>query len=387
MSLENGRWTAVTSALRFDCRDVASCARLGLSARKMWTGFKSLLLSWLVWDFFVYLGFLASGEDMGARWSLSVLLPLPGGLFWHSAIAMVLLGAGCILILAVLMRGSLKVCRLAFEQIRGDAFYSESEAASFARGHSSPLVLVPLLLVILITILLAKGAVVGLISRIPAAGPVIAALFAVPLWGAMLLAVLTAAALILSIMLLPAIIACTRGDTFESVFELFSTMTSQSWRVFLYWFLSLLFTALGSAVFILFSAGAMGLLSMTTSWAAGGGGFAEALTAGPRMLAPELLPFFSSFVSLGTGGSTAAWSGAAGVLAGVSGSVILLVLLSYIFSSLSSAWTVIYVGLRRRRDGTDLLVEADREDMRDYERRYGGGIPLPGKPGPLQEGQ
>jgi hypothetical protein len=387
MSLENGRWTAVTSALRFDCRDVASCARLGLSARKMWSGFKSLLLSWLVWDFFVYLGFLAAGEDMGARWNLSVLLPLPGGLFWHSAIAIALLAIGCILILTVLMRGSMKICRLAFEQIRGDAFYSESEASAFARGHSSPLILVPLMLAFLLVILLAKGAVLGLISRIPAAGPVLTALLALPLWSAMLLAVLTAAALILSIMLLPAIIASTKGDTFESVFELFSTMTSQSWRVFLYWLLSLLFTALGSAVFILFSAGAVGLLSMTTSWAAGGGGFAEALTAGPRMLAPELLPFFSSVVTLGSASATPAWSGAAGVLAGASGSVILLVLLSYVFSSLSSAWTVIYVGLRRRRDGTDLLVEADLEDMREYERRYGGGIPLPGKPGPQQEGQ
>jgi hypothetical protein len=377
---------AVTSTIRFDSRDVTSCARLGLSARKMWAGFKSLLLSWALWDFFVYLGFLAAGEDMGARWSQSILMPLPGGLFWQSSVAVALLGIGCLLILTVLMRGSLKASRLAFEQIRGDAFYSEAEASRFAKGHSTPLITVPLLFLVLLAILLAKGAVVGLLTRIPAAGPVVAALLAVPLWGAMLLAVLTAVALVLSIPLLPAIIACTKGDTFESVFELFSTMTSQSWRVFLHGLLALLVTALGTAVFLLFSAGAMGLLSMTTSWAAGEGGFAAAVTAGPRTLAPELLPFFSSVVSLGGGGASAAWGGAAGVLAGVSGTAIFLVLLSYIFSSLSSAWTVIYVGLRRRRDGTDLLVEADREDMRDYERRY-GGIPMPGKPGPLKEGQ
>lgn len=375
----------MTSTLRFDFRDVAACARLGLSLRKMGSAFGTLLLSWAIWDFFVYLGFFAAGEDLGARWSLSLLLPLPGGLFWQSAVAVGLLAVGSILILLTLMRGSLKIARLAFEQIRGDAFYSASEASAFARRHSTPLLTVPLLLAILLAILLAKGAVCGLICRIPGAGPVLAGLLAVPLWGAMLLAVLTGAVLIVSFPLLPAIVACTGGDTFESVFELFSTITSQSWRVFLHAMLALLVTALATAVFLLFSAGAMGLLSMTTSWASGEGGFVQTLTAGPRMLAPEMLPFFSSVVTLGGAGSAAAWQGPAGLVAALSGTAIFLVLASYVFSSLASAWTVIYLVLRRRRDATDLLVEADREDMRDYERRF-GGIPVPGKPSPEREG-
>jgi len=350
----------------------------------MWTGFKTLLLSWVLWDFFVYLGFLAAGENMGARWRMSVLMPLPGGLFWSSPVAVALLVAGCLAMAAVLMRGSLMASRIAFEQIRGDDFYSGAEASSFARSHSAPLAAVPLLLVFLVAILLLKGAAVGLLSRIPAAGPVVASLLALPLWGAMLLAVLTALALLLAFVLLPAIVACTKGDTFESVFELFSTLTSQPWRLLLHGILAVLATALGTAVFALFSAGAMGLLSLTTSWASGGGGFTEAIAAGPRLLAPELLPFFSRVGTMGGGGSVAAWGGAAGLIAGVSGAAMFLVLLSYVFSCLASAWTLIYVGLRRRRDGTDLLVEADREDMREYERLYGGGIPAPGRPGPRE---
>lgn len=375
----------MTGGLAFNARDIASCARRGLSARKMWIGFRTLLLSWVLWDFFVYLGFLASGENMAARWKMSALLPLPGGLFWQSPVAVILLIVGAVLILTVLMRGSLKTCRLAFEQIRGDEFYSNADASKFARAHSAPLVTVPLMLLVLLGLFLAAGAVTGLLARIPVAGPVLTALLSLPIWGLMLLVILTAVALVLSLMLLPAIVATTRGDTFESVFELFSTMTSQPWRVFLYWIMAVFFTALGSTLFLFFSAGAAGLLSLTVSWGAGEGGLGAALTAGPRLLAPELLPFFSSVVTLGGGGQAVAWSGAAGLLAGLSGTSILLLLFSYVFSCCSSAWTMIYIGLRRRKDGTDLLVEADREDMREYERRYGGGIPVPGKPGTLEE--
>lgn len=367
--------------LRFDFRDIPSCARHGLSARKVWIYFKALVLTWAVWDLFIYLGFLAAGEDMGARWDLSVLLPLPGGLFWTSWLAVCFLAVAVLLMLHILLRASLKVSRLTFQQIRGDDFYSGAEASRFCSGHGSPLVAVPILLAIAVVLGLLSGWGAGLVSRIPSAGPVIAALLALPLWGIMLLVVLTCFAFILSFMLLPAIVAATRGDSFESVFELFSTMTSQPWRVFVYWILSVIFIALGGAVFLFFSSSAAVLLAWTTGIGAGDGGFGAAMASGPQMLAPEVLPFFSGLVVPVSSGSQA-WTGAAGTIAGVSGAAVFLVLVSYLLSCCSSAWTMIYLGLRKRKDGVDLLEEADREDMREYQRLYGDGIPAPGSTGP-----
>ena len=117
-------------------------------------------------------------------------------------------------------------------------------AVDFAKGHTVPLISIPVMLVVTLLLIFGVGALTGLISRIPVVGPIAASLLCIPLWGVMLLGVLTLLALILSLKLLPAIIACTGGDSFESIFEVFSTLTSQSWRLCLYWMLSILFIVL-----------------------------------------------------------------------------------------------------------------------------------------------
>ena len=203
--------------LTFTVRDIPACTRYGFSARKIWIFFKTLVLSWLIWDFFVYLGFFAAGCDLASRWSQSRLLPLPGSLFWMDPVPVILLAAGVVLIIYVLMRGSLMVSKMTFQQLRGDEFFSTSDAAAFAKGHTLPLISIPVMLLLTLLLIYGTGALTGLISRIPAVGPVVASLFLIPLWGVMLLGVLTLLALILSLRLLPAVVACTGGDSFESI--------------------------------------------------------------------------------------------------------------------------------------------------------------------------
>lgn len=356
--------------LSFNFKDIPSCARHGFSARKIWVFFKTLVLSWAIWDVFIYLGFFAAGYDMAAKWEQSRLLPLPGALFWQNLVSVIFLIIGAILILYVLMRGALMVSRITFQQIRGDSFFSGADAAKFARGNSTPLIAIPVLLVVVLLLALAAGVITGVLSRIPAVGPVLAALLSIPLWGVMLLAVLTAVALLLSLKLLPSIIATTGGDTFESIFELFSTMTSQSWRVFLYWILSLIVILLGGMTFLLFSSIAVNLLSFSVDLGAGNSGFGAALASGPQLLAPEVLPFFSGLLSFGQQGDMQTWTGVSGVIAGVSGTAIFLVIISYLLSCCSSSWTLIYLVLRYRKDGVDLLERADRKEQREFDHLY-----------------
>ncbi|MCD4775841.1 MAG: hypothetical protein K8S15_07290 [Candidatus Aegiribacteria sp.] len=357
--------------LTFNVKDIPMCTRYGFSARKMWVFFKTLVLSLIIWDFFVYLGFFAAGHDLAARWGQSRLLPLPGSLFWTDPVPVILLGIGVALIIYIFMRASLMVSKMTFQQIRGDDFFSTTDAAVFARGHATPLISIPVLLAITLLLVYGTGALTGLVSRIPAIGPVIASLFSIPLWGVMLLGVLTAIALVLSIELLPAIIACTRGDSFESVFELFSILTSQSWRLFLYLLVSILVIVIGGALFLFLSSIAISFLSISVSSGAGNGGLAAALASGPQLLAPEALPFFSGLITLGQQGDVQVLSGVAGTLAGISGIAIFLIVVSFFLSSYSSAWTIIYIVLRYRKDGEDLMDRADREERREFDRLYG----------------
>ena len=354
--------------LTFTIKDIPACTRYGFSARKIWIFFKTLVLSWVIWDFFVYLGYYAAGCDLAAKWSQSRLLPLPGSLFWMDPVPVILLAAGIVLIIFVLMRGSLMVSKMTFNQIRGDDFFSTSDAAAFAKEHTTPLISIPLMLVVTLLLIYGAGALTGLISRIPAVGPVVASLLCLPLWGVMLLGVLTILALILSLKLMPAIVACTGGDSFESIFEIFSTLTSQSWRLCLYWLLSILIILLGGAAFLLFSSIAISFLSLSVSAGAGDSGLVAALASGPQLLAPEALPFFSGL--LGQQDGVQAWSGIAGILAGISGTTIFLIIISYFLSSYSSAWTLIYIVLKYRKDGEDLIDRADQEEQREYDRMY-----------------
>ncbi len=91
----------VVKELTFDVKDIPACTRYGFSARKIWIFFKTLVLSWVIWDFFVYLGFFAAGCDLAARWSQSRLLPLPGSLFWMDPVPVSLLIVGVVLIICV----------------------------------------------------------------------------------------------------------------------------------------------------------------------------------------------------------------------------------------------------------------------------------------------
>ncbi|MCK4807697.1 MAG: hypothetical protein KAT09_08620, partial [Candidatus Aegiribacteria sp.] len=98
-------------------------------------------------------------------------------------------------------------------------------------------------------------------------------------------------------------------------------------------------------------------------------GLIAAFTSGPQLLAPEALPFFSGL--LGQQGDIQAWSGLPGILAGISGTAIFLIIISYFLSSCSSAWTLIYVVLKYRKDGENLMDRADQEEQREFDRMYG----------------
>ncbi|MCK5117623.1 MAG: hypothetical protein KAR44_13580, partial [Candidatus Aegiribacteria sp.] len=125
----------------------------------------------------------------------------------------------------------------------------------------------------------------------------------------------------------------------------------------------------GGAAFLLLSSVAFSFLSLSVSAGAADSGLVAALASGPQLLAPEALPFFSGI--LGQQGDVQGFSGLAGILAGISGTAILLIIISYFLSSCSSAWTLIYVVLKYKKDGEDLTDRADREERREFDRIYG----------------
>ena len=58
------------------------------------------------------------------------------------------------------------------------------------------------------------------------------------------------------------------------------------------------------------------------------------------------------------------------MIAGLSGTSIFLIVISYLFSCCSSSWTLIYLTLRYRKDGVNLVDRADLEEQREFDRLY-----------------
>lgn len=359
--------------LKFDVRDIPHSVRYGLSARNLWVFWKALALSWSVWVLMVYLGYFAAGDSMSGRWQVSRLLPVPEGIFFQSPAALVFLALGALAMVWIMLSAYLKVARITFEQIRGDDFFSSRDARAFQRLHWKPVLLVPVSITAGLAVIFAKLLILGLLGRIPAAGPVIVGLLAVPAWGMSLLGVLAFVAFVMAFPLVPAIVACTKGDTFEALFELFSTITSQPWRVVLYWLAGLASRMAAVGVFLLFARAALTLTALGVGTGMGDQGLGRTVQDGLHLVAPQLVSHQGSFLSPlgGMTGALSPWSGVSGWAAGLSGVAIALIVGSYWFSSCSSFWTVCYLVLRKRKDGEDLLQRADDEEFREFEKRYG----------------
>lgn len=360
-------------SLSFGIADAFRSARYGFNARNIWAFFKGLLLAWLVWVFFVYLGFFAAGDSVGDRFNSSILCPLPDALFTSSTPGVILLAVGTVFALFILMITSLKVSKLTFEQLRGDQFYSEKDAGEFCRKHRKPVLITPLTVTVGILAGFAALLLLGLAGRIPGAGPFIVAVFAVPAWLLGLLLVFALIALLLSFFLVPAIVASTGGDTFECLFELFSIISSKPSRIFRGILAGLSTRIPALVLLLLFGWGSVFLVGAVTELSSGFTGTGPGIESGLSRFAPDLVPFYSSIFSpvsstAGTGGS---WTGGSGVILSASGFFVFLAIISYWFSSCTAMWTVIYLGARYSRDSEDLLLRAEEEEYREFRRIYG----------------
>lgn len=356
--------------LNFDIRDTFLAARLGLNARNMWVFWKGFALIWIVLTFFVYTGFYAAGDNIVERFLSSRLGPVPDELFMSSVPAVILLISGILLALFVFIRTYAKVSRLTFEQIRGDQFFTESDATRLLQGSWKSAVIAPLVILLGVGLAILAIYLVGLFSKIPFIGSWILGLLAAPLLFLGLFVVFALTVFVLSITLGPVITATTKGDTFELLFELFSTITAQPIRLFNWFFTGSILRVIGIVFFFIFASGSVTVVSSVLEKTANITGFSTSIESSISTVAPELAPFYSSILSpvASTSHLETNFSPVTETLVICTGVALFLVLLSYWFSSGSALWTIIYLGARFNRDREDLLIRADEEDQREFVR-------------------
>jgi len=263
----------------FDFRDVFRAPRLALSLKKIWIHFVALVWGLLVYNILFYLAVFVAAMQNGYTFDIwqevifgaSVFgifpcpfvgpyLPFFGGNFLPWFIWAV--GLAFLLLYWFLARGA--VAKITVEQLKGNDFYTRRESWRFVRKNWKAMVFAPVALLIILALMFAGGIVLGLIASIPAVGQILATLFLFPFYAIALFYVFLLGVFVLSTFFSPVIVASTRNDVFETIFELYTTLSNQPWRLLTYQVLLKIIS--GIAVMLFTAVSILGLNALFLSY-------------------------------------------------------------------------------------------------------------------------
>ncbi|HIE29771.1 TPA: hypothetical protein EYP66_21085 [Candidatus Poribacteria bacterium] len=247
--------------LRFDFRDLFKAGRYAFSGKKMAVHFGGIAIWYTIYEILLYLSVLISGQ-VKEFWRAFGLLPICPFMDFSKyqievqTITYVAMGIGYLVAFIIFFVTSTMVSKITLQQLRGDDFYSMRDSAGFARKQWKTIFGAFLALVAIFIFCIIWPVGLGLLGKIPAVGKVITMLAAFLLIPAFLLGLLMAlvvVAFVVALFFVPAITACVEQDTFESVYQDFSIVWNQPWRLAVYEILLMVWKAICVSVLAVMS--------------------------------------------------------------------------------------------------------------------------------------
>ncbi len=348
--------------LHFDIRDIFRVVRLGWSGKKIWVGLCGSLIAYAGYSILAIVDQLLAGATLPQVWHRYGLFPgpspVPATLAGTAIDVIAMLYGWVVIFLTVCM-----ICKITYQQLKGDDFYSSGDAWGFIRKNWGGVVWGPAATLALLIFFVVAGIVIGwLAGMIPWAGEVAFGVFFIPIFFAALVAIFISIAFVVSITMSPAVVGTVGEDALEVAIQSFSLAWSQPWRLVLYMLWMKISVFIGSVLLGTFMASALGLVS----WACGL--FMKEKLANLVYVAGRFVPFdftrcewlsmdITAFLPpAGTPSGSELLAG--GILA------VMLILLtvifgSYVMSAYASGISLIYVILRKRKDDENLLEWED----------------------------
>ena len=358
----------------FDFRDIFRVIGYGFSGRKIAVHFSGLVLAYLIYEILVYLSlFIVGGNAAQEFWNQYALLPVPpfsdAALTQTTEIAMWIgiAGFACIFFFA-----STAVSKITVEQLRGDFFFSVGDALTFLKAHWRSVLGAFLgLLFILIFLACIPLGIAGL-GTLPVVGTPVLILTSLFMVIGFFLGVLIAfitVVLGVSLLFVPAVVATTGADAFETIYQQFAIVWNKPWRMVCYetvlFLIKLIFVPIW-AFFCLYGltlvllpirllhAEEMGaFMSHANGWLGGTLEQAAAL--------PYLNPLGVFNISSGGQATEAFTTGVIALFFTITVLMGAALVGAHLFSIASAGNTVIYTVLRKKIDGQNLLVPLDSE--------------------------
>jgi hypothetical protein len=220
--------------LYYNYRDIFKAPRLALMGKNIFIMMYHIMLGYLIYLILTYVAFFIRGASFMQIWDYYQLFPF-GDMPFDTALTRFIWYLGCVFWAAMFLRGSLGVARSAFEELRGNFFFSMGESFRFMNKNSGIVYRAVVGAILFIAFLIVLGLIVGLIGEIPVAGELIYGLFYdFPFFVVSLFAVLVIFLLATLFLTGPAVVAVKGEDAMTTLFDGFSEITSQPLRWSLY---------------------------------------------------------------------------------------------------------------------------------------------------------
>ncbi len=338
-------------------------------------------MAYLIYETLVYLSlFSVGGTAVPDFWNKYALLPVPpigdARLEQTTEIAMWI---GVASFACIFFLGSTVVSKITIEQLRGDFFFSVGDAVTFLKRHwKSVLGAFIGLLLIQIFLALIPLSIAG-IGKLPAVGKPFLMLTSLLMPIGFFLGLLTVLIVIVfsvGLLFVPAVVATTGADAFETIYQQFAIVWNKPWLLVCYEAMLLLIKLIFVPIWGLFCLAGFSIVMLPmhlvhTETMQQFMGYAN-LWLGGAVEKLATLPYINNFgvFDIGTNAQMPTLTGTEAVTTPVISVFLTITLLisvglviAYLFSIASAGNTVIYTIVRKKIDGQNLLVQPDAEPI------------------------
>ena len=265
---------------------------------------------------------------------------------------------------------STAVAKVAIEELRGNDFYGMKDALKFASKRWKSIFVTMLALIGILIFCLFWPSLVGLLDLIPGVeqaaehfGAPVTTFLTIPVYFIGLFLVLLVVVFLFGLILIPSIVAVTGEDVFETIYQLFSTIWNQPWRLVIYELLLLFVKALGTVIFAAISFIGMCMAFLPSMLLAKQESyyFANVVVRSLKIVGMDYLIQFVPNAKLGV---SMPWTlDVATFFLFSSLIMIAAIVIAYLLSMMSSGYTILYVILRKKTTDEDMLDIEEEEEM------------------------
>ncbi|MCF7740336.1 MAG: hypothetical protein K9N00_00950 [Candidatus Marinimicrobia bacterium] len=369
--------------LYFDVRDVLRTSRLALSGKKIWVHLIGLFSGWLVYLILTYLAFLTAGQSIAETWQAYHLFPALGctaGVFpWFSWL---IYGLAILAWILIFLYFSVAVARITYKQLKGDEFFSSGDSLGYAKKHGSSAIFAPISVVLIIAFFIVMAIIAAWIAKWPVLDIIFFGLPYILYFVVAVFVIYTAFSLIVSLIMGPAIVGSAEEDTMETVFQSYSTLWSQPWRLVCYEGVVAATTALATFIYGYFMIAGYKFFNYVfgQNWLMGDKldniiKTASSYIVGSNSpLAQKFAAFFRINNELTLGMTGSAGLGVTEIIATVLVTIALFVvfasIVGYALTNITVGQTLIYIVLRKKKDEENLLERKDEDELEEEEEDF-----------------